>query len=89
MIGTGLATPRRFRGWDDIAKVFDHSSVRKIFNTLVITIYLLDIIIPDGDSPERLLALPAAYSSVPYDRMGFPSEWREFTIWKKHLPQAD
>ena len=43
----------------------------------VMTLYMFD---------QRLLALLAEYSSVPYDSMGFPSGWREFTIWQKHLP---
>ena len=87
-IRTGLRMPQRLSGATDITMAFNKSAGRKLYNALVVIIYLIEVIAPNGDWPERLLALLAAYSSVPYDRMGFPSGWREFTIWKKHLPQV-
>ena len=86
-IERGLKIPQRLGDPGDVANAFNKSSRRKIYNTLVIIVYMLDIIIPNGDWAERLLALLAANGSVPYLSMGFPTGWREFAIWQKHLPK--
>ena len=88
-IRTGLRIPRGLGGSKEIAAAFNISAGRKVYNALVIITYLIEIITPNGDWPERLLALREANSSVPYDSMGFPPGWRELTIWQKHLPQAN
>ncbi len=85
----GLKIPQRLDGSGDVARAFNKSCDRKIYNTLVIIIYLLDIIIPSGDWPERLLALLAENSSLPYRSMGFPTGWREFPVWQRHMPQEN
>ena len=84
-----LARPRRLGGSSSLALGFNAGDNRKIYNTLFIVIYLLDIIIPNGDWAERLIAFREAVSdnSAPYRRMGFPTGWREFAIWQKHLPK--
>ena len=89
-IRTGLRIPRRLRGSREIATAFNKSADRKIYNALVIIVHLMEIITPNGDWPERLLALLAVYNPIPYHNMGFPAGWREFTIWQKYqLPQND
>ena len=86
-IERGLKIPQRLGDSGYVANAFNKSIRRKIYNTLVIIVHLLDIIIPNGDWTERLLALLAANGSVPYLSMGFPTGWREFPIWQKHLPR--
>ena len=86
-IERGLKIPQRLGDTGYFASVFNKSSRRKIYNTLVIIIYLLDIITPNGDWSERLLALLSANGSVPYLSMGFPTGWRKFPIWQAHLPR--
>lgn len=88
-IRTGLRIPRRLGGSGEIAAAFNKSADRKVYNALVIIIYLIDIITPNGDWPERLLALLAENSSVNYPSMGFPLGWREFTIWQRHSSQEN
>ena len=48
-IETSLATPRRLLGSGDAGRAFNRNGGRKIYNTLIVIIYLLDIIIPNGD----------------------------------------
>ena len=85
-IETGLTIPRRLSGSRDNVTAFNKSNRdrRRIYNTLVIIIHLLETITPNGGWSERLLALLAEYRYVPYHSMGFPPGWREFTIWQKH-----
>ena len=85
-IETGLATPRRLSGSRNIATAFNKSNGRKIYNTLVIIVHLLEIITPNGDWPARLLALLTEYGSVPQHNMGFPTGWRDSAIWQKYQP---
>ena len=86
-IRTDLRIPRRLGGSREIASAFNKNARRKVYNALVIIIHLIEVITPSGDWPERLLALLTANRSLPYDTMGFPTGWREFAIWQKHLPR--
>ncbi len=52
-------------------------------NSIVILLYLLDIISPNHDWRQRFHQLVAAYPSVPLEDMGFPENWRELTIWQQ------
>lgn len=89
-IRTGLRIPRRLSGSREFATAFNKSADRKVYNALVIIVHLMEIITPNGDWPARLLALLAAYSSVPQHSMGFPTGWRDFAIWQKYqLTQND
>ena len=51
-------------------------------------VHLMDEITPNGDWPERLLDLKEEqrFRSIPYERMGFPENWRERTFWQRYLP---
>ena len=85
-IRTGLRIPRRLSGSRSIDAAFNKNAGRKVYNALVIIVHLLEIITPNGDWPARLLALLTEYGSVPQHSMGFPTGWREFTIWQKYRP---
>lgn len=52
-------------------------------NTLVIILYLLDIISPSHDWRQRFCALLDSYPSVPINEMGLAKNWHESDIWKK------
>ena len=51
-------------------------------------VHLMDEITPNGDWPERMLRMKEErnFRSIPYERMGFPENWRERTFWQRYLP---
>jgi abortive infection bacteriophage resistance protein len=63
-----------------------HSDTRAIHNTLVVLTHLLDIIEPGQHWTNRLIKLLGGHSWDITPHMGFPEDWRERDIWKKHLP---
>ena len=62
-----------------------HSDTRAIYNTLVVLVGLLDIIEPGQHWARKLITLLRDHSWDITPLMGFPSDWRERTLWKKHL----
>lgn len=87
-IGTGFRIPKALSGLTTHATAFNPAAMGKIYNALVITVHLLDVVTPNGDWTKRLLAFwqSPSYLTVPEQDMGFPAKWREFAIWQKHLP---
>lgn len=63
-----------------------HSETRAIYNTLVVLTHLLDTIEPGQHWTNRLIKLLGGHSWDITPHMGFPEDWRERDIWKKHLP---
>ena len=55
-------------------------SSRKIYNTLVIILHLMDMIAPDHHWRKRLLGLINGHA-INVAHMGFPDGWRDFPIW--------
>lgn len=53
---------------------------RKLYNTLVMLIYCMDVISPHHSWRARLKALIATHA-VPVKAMGFPQDWVERPIW--------
>lgn len=53
---------------------------RKIYNTLVILLYFMDIISPQHNWRTRLKELINKHS-IPVNQMGFPTDWTEKNIW--------
>ena len=51
-------------------------------NSIVILLYLLDIISPGHDWRQRFCQLVAAYPTVPLKDMGFADNWRDLTVWQ-------
>jgi abortive infection bacteriophage resistance protein len=62
-----------------------HSDTRAVYNTLVVLTGLLDIIEPGQHWANRLIKLLNDHSWDLTPHMGFPDDWRERTLWKKHL----
>ena len=62
---------------------FNGDQEHKIYNLLVFMAYLLDVITPNGDWAERLVALVsrAVTNGLPEADMGFPEGWSELEIW--------
>ena len=54
---------------------------KKIYNTLVILVYLLNTIDPDHAWIKRFLSLVRNYE-IDLHKMGFPSDWKDLPIWK-------
>ena len=90
-INTGLRIPRELSGSKEMANAYNTDAKGKIYNALVMISTMWTIITPNGDWPERLLALKNAnpYVSIPETNMGFPTGWTEFPIWKRHLQNED
>ena len=55
----------------------------KLFYSLTIILYLLDIISPNHSWRKRFAALLEAYPSVRPAEMGFPADWRDNIVWHK------
>ncbi len=54
---------------------------KRIYNTLVMLAYMMDIINPGHHWKVRLGELFARHPQVPERSMGFPAEWRKLPIW--------
>ena len=90
-ISTGLRIPNRLWNSKESADAFSRTDQARgrIYNALVMTVHLMEVITPNGDWPERFLNLKEeeSFNSIPYEDMGFPSEWREYPIWQRHLSE--
>ena len=90
-ISTGLRIPKRIGTSIETANAFNRSDhdQGKLYNALVMTVHLMEVVTPNGDWTERFLALGEEkyFNSIPYQDMGFPSEWQEYAIWQRHLSQ--
>lgn len=61
------------------------SDGRKLYNTLVILLYLRNIIEPDNTWGHELLTLVQLYS-IDVSQMGFPNDWMARDVWRESLP---
>ncbi|MGP0014472.1 Abi family protein [Pseudomonas sp.] len=57
---------------------------RKIYNTLVILLYLMDGIAPQHHWRQRLKALICNHG-IPVAAMGFPANWQQLPIWQLQI----
>ena len=64
-----------------LAPNFNRHNRHKIYNTLAMLAYMLDVMHPFLDWRGRLLALLDEYGSVPKSQMGFPGDWRSRPLW--------
>jgi abortive infection bacteriophage resistance protein len=55
---------------------------RRVFNTFVLLLYMLDVIAPDHSWRARLAALIES-SGASTHAMGFPKDWKTRSIWKQ------
>ena len=85
-ISGGFRVPRNLGGSADTAAAFNDEASGKIYNTLVMTAYLMGIITPNGNWTERFLDFKAAdaYQHIPDADMGFPDDWSDFDLWSRH-----
>jgi hypothetical protein len=60
---------------------FEVSLERKIYNTLVMMIYLLNIVCPDNHYKNRLFTLLKTHD-IDLTHMGFPNDWEKRAIWQ-------
>lgn len=60
----------------------------RIYNTLVLIQYLLNIICPNSQWAQRLHNLIKRYDT-PITLMGFPNNWQEFPLWKTILTATE
>ena len=90
-ISTGLRLPKRLGNSTEAAAAFNRSvkDEGKVYNALVVTVHLMEVITPYGDWTERFVSLGKEeyFSSIPYKDMGFPSEWEDYAIWQRHQPK--
>ena len=86
-IGTGFRIPRALSGSRTNTLAFNPATRGKIYNALVMTVHLLDVITPYGDWTARLLDLiqEPSNASIPQQEMGFPTKWAESAFWQAHL----
>lgn len=61
----------------------DGLNKKKLYNTLVMMNWMLNIIQPDHDWTHRLLALLAEYPTIQTRNMGFPADWHSHPIWSQ------
>ena len=59
----------------------DHRSERKLYNSLVMTAYLMDTINPGHHRKQRLKDLVATHD-IETRKMGFPDDWQAKPIWQ-------
>ena len=66
----------------DVVKSLNQSQKRKIYNTLVILIHLLNTISPNHHWKNKLLDLINRHK-IDVSRMGFPSNFKSLPTWQK------
>lgn len=86
-VTTKLRLPRSLNYSAKATAAFTRPDDGKVYNALVMVMYLLDVITPHGDWSARLLALKekSPYSGIPDEDMGFPQGWREYDFWQERL----
>lgn len=60
----------------------DKFKQKRIYNTLVMMAWMLNIIQPDHDWTHRLQSLLQQYPEVNTEKMGFPADWKNYDIWQ-------
>ena len=88
---TGLKIPNTLGSDPETAKAFNRQVGDKVYNAIVMTTHLMEVITPNGDWPERFLELKNAdsYRIVSEDDMGFPTNWADHAIWQRHLQAGE
>ena len=66
---------------DDLVEDFNQSSQKRIYNTLVMMLYLMDKISPDHHWRKRLIEKIDQHQ-IDTTRMGFPADWKTKAIWR-------
>jgi abortive infection bacteriophage resistance protein len=75
----GMKVPTRP---DWLGAAFNVEKPKRIYNTLVMLAYMLDVISPRSQWRADLLALLGRHPKVDLTAMGFPANWRDSAIWE-------
>ena len=88
---TGLKIPNTLGSDPETAKAFNRQVRDKVYNAIVMTAHLMEVITPHGYWPERFLELKNADAQkfVPEVDMGFPANWADHGIWRRHLQAGE
>ena len=88
---TGLKIPNNLGSDLEPPKAFNKQSQDKVYNALVMTTHLMEVITPNGDWPERFLDLMNSNPQgvVSEADMGFPANWEGHAIWQRHLKASE
>lgn len=73
----------------ELAKSIDAGSPRRIYNTLVIMIYLMRNIAPVSDWGGRVVELLDSHPTGDLSAMGAPQDWRERPVWQSIVAKPD
>lgn len=65
-----------------LAGEFNQQEDRRLYNTLVMLVYLLRIISPASRWPHQLATLLQRYPLICINDMGFPADWQKRAIWQ-------
>lgn len=71
------------RNPDWLGACFNAAVPKRLYNTLVMLTYLLDVISPESRWRANLLALLGQHPKINLIAMGFPEDWRVSTIWEQ------
>ena len=88
-VATGLKIPNTLGNDLEAAKAFNKQALGKVYNAIVLITHLMEVITPHGDWPERLLELNGAYPSVSEADMGFPANWENNPMWRRHVQASE
>lgn len=64
-----------------LAATIDAHADRKLYNTLSMVLYSMEIVAPRSDWTKRLVALIDENPTGDFAAMGFPRDWRERPLW--------
>ena len=89
-LAKGLKIPYTLGNDPETAEAFNRQARDNVYNTIVMTTHLMEVITPNGAWPERFMELRKAdsYKSVPEADMGFPANWEDHAIWQRHLVET-
>lgn len=73
------------RGDSALLSSLSRDNTKYIYNTLVMLEYLIEVISPDSHWAERLINLFEKHKIINPKSMGFPDDWQELAIWRKHF----
>jgi len=70
------------KGNRDLLNSLNKNAEKQLYNTLVMTEYLVDRLSPHHHWQERLKALIEKHDSIDLSAMGFPENWLSLPIWE-------
>ena len=76
-LSPGLKLPKALSAYGNPA------AADRLYNRLVIIIYFISIIDPQGFWKSELAGLMVSYPDIAKDRMGFPANWEEMEFWQR------